>query len=105
MHLPRKSPTTRAIAISNAMTEQPVPHIISLQTNANVALRILTIFPSRGSCEEEFCVQAAEDKQKSDDDGDEISGDELPPNGLIVVGRRANCRTGHLVVQTRSISF
>lgn len=86
MHLPRQSTTKRPIAMTNARTEHANPCTISSNRGIIVNQKP-TVFPSRRFREEVFGVQAAKDENKSDNDGDEIRGYELPAIALIIVSR------------------
>ena len=102
VHVPRQSPTKRPIAISNARTEQAIPCTISF--NEDIAVKQKpTIFPPRRFGEEVFGVQAAKDKNKSSNDGDEIRGHEFPGIALIVVSRGTDGGTCHVVSLARSV--
>lgn len=100
---PMKSPTTRAMPMSNAETEKPDPDLISPKIHAEGETGNLTVFPSRGFGQEKFRIQAANDEEEGDADGDEIRSHELPRNGLIVVSRRVDSGTRHGVLLFSSI--
>ena len=105
LHLPRQSPTTRAMARSSAITELPRYHsyTISLHGSTMVRGQKPTVFPPRGFGDEVFGIQSTNDKDKSNADSDQICRHERPANGLIVVRRGADDGTRHVALPTSAM--